>query len=583
MTMDAHPLLEKLEQLNAIGVALSREENIDHLLERILRSAMDLTHADAGAIYRVKERTHAQRALEFRILINRTLGIELGGSKGGEIDLPDIAIFDADGRPNDRMVAAYAAAHQVTVNIADAQHAEGFDFSGTREFNQRTGYVSQSFLTVPLIDHHRETIGVLQLINALDPATSAIRAFPAEDQRLAESLASQAAIAYTKRRLMDQLAELFESLVSLINTAIDEKSPYTSKHCERVPELTMMIAEAAHNTASGPLAAFRMSDADRHELRIAGLMHDCGKITTPVHVMDKSTKLEALFDRIHLLDARFEVLRRDATILRLERLSSRSPGRPKNDLAPSVAVAASAAYGHGLPLAGARRGGSVGFSEPGAQPTHSPEDWESIETDHQQRLRELDADQAFLHRCNVGGETMEASDQERISRIAGYRWTDGQGREHPFLSADEETCLRIPRGTLTEAERQIINYHIVSTINMLEALPWPRHLRRVPEFAGGHHERMDGKGYPKGLTGAQMSVQARIMAIADIFEALTSGDRPYKEAKPLSECLAIMERMAQEGHIDPDIYAVFVGENIHLAYAQAFLLPEQIDIASGPN
>ncbi|MCP5277847.1 MAG: GAF domain-containing protein [Thiobacillus sp.] len=528
--MDAQPLLAKLDQLNAIGVALSREENIDHLLERILRSAMDLTHADAGTIYRVNGSDEDHRTLEFRILINRTLDMELGGSKGGEIDLPDIPILDAEGKPNDHMVAAYAAARQVTVNIADAQHAEGFDFSGTREFNRRTGYVSQSFLTVPLIDHHRETIGVLQLINALAPETGAIRAFSKEEQSLAESLASQAAIAYTKRRLMDQLAELFESLVSLINTAIDEKSPYTSKHCERVPALTMMIAEAVHGTETGPLAAFRMSDPDRYELRIAGLMHDCGKITTPVHVMDKATKLQTLFDRIHLLDARFEVLRRDAAIQRLERL------------------------------------------------TDSPEDWQSIDTEYRERLAELDQDQSFLHRCNVGGEAMQASDQEKVSRIAGYRWTDSKGVEQPFLSPDEEACLRITRGTLTDAEREIINYHIVSTLHMLEALPWPRHLRRVPEYAGGHHERMDGKGYPKGLNGAQMSVQARIMAIADIFEALTASDRPYKEAKPLSECLAIMDRMAREGHIDPDIYAVFVGQGIHLSYAREFLLPEQIDV-----
>ncbi len=528
--MDAPPLLAKLEQLNAIGVALSREENIDHLLERILRSAMELTQADAGTVYRVNGNNDGPRALEFSILINRTLGMELGGSKGGEIHLPDIPLFDADGRPNDRLVAAYAAAHQVTVNIADAETAEGFDFSGTREFNLRTGYVSQSFLTVPLIDHHRETIGVLQLINAQDPATGAIRAFSPEDQRLAESLASQAAIAYTKRRLMDQLAELFESLVSLINTAIDEKSPYTSKHCERVPELTMMIAEAVHDTETGPLADFRMGDADRYELRIAGLMHDCGKITTPVHVMDKAPKLQTLFDRIHLLEARFEVLRRDAAIRRLERL------------------------------------------------TDGPEDWRAIDAEYQARLTELDGDQAFLRHCNVGGEAMAAADQERIGRIAAYRWTDSRGVERPFLTADEEACLRIPRGTLTEAEREIINYHIVSTIHMLEALPWPRHLRRVPEYAGGHHERMDGKGYPRGLTGGQMSVQARIMAIADVFEALTASDRPYKPGKPLSETLAILRHMAQEGHIDPDIYAVFVGRGIHLAYAREFLQPEQVDL-----
>ncbi len=524
--MDSHPLLAKLEQLNAIGAALSREQDLTPLLERILHSAIELTGADAGTLYL----TNSQRALEFRILVNRSMDIELGGSKGGRIDLPDIPIFNADGRPNDRLVAAYAAAHQATVNIADVETAEGFDFSGTREFNLRTGYVSQSFLTVPLIDHHRETIGVLQLINALDPDTGAIRAFSAEDQRLAESLASQAAIAYTKRRLIDQLAELFESLVNLINTAIDEKSPYTSKHCERVPELTMMIAEAVSRTESGPLAGFRMDDADRYELRIAGLMHDCGKITTPVHIMDKSTKLEALFDRIHVLDARFDILRRDAAIHRLESLLAR------------------------------------------------PSEKAAIEADYRARLEVLEADRAFLHRCNIGGEFMAAADLEHVDRIAGYRWTDAQGVEQPFLSADEEACLRIARGTLTEEERHIINYHIVSTINMLEALPWPKHLRRVPEYAGGHHERMDGRGYPKGLTGTQMSVQARIMAIADIFEALTAGDRPYKKAKPLSECLAIMERMAADGHIDRDIYRVFVADRIHLEYARQFLRPEQVDV-----
>jgi HD-GYP domain-containing protein (c-di-GMP phosphodiesterase class II) len=527
IAMDAHPLLAKLDRLNSIGVALSREEDITSLLELILHSAMELTNADAGTIYL----TNAQRNLEFRILANRSLDIELGGRNGGAINLPDIPILDADGHPNNRMVAAYAAAHQTTVNIEDAQRAQGFDFSGTREFNRRTGYVSQSFLTVPLIDHHRESIGVLQLINALDADTGSIRAFSGEDQRLAESLASQAAIAYSKRRLIDQLAELFESLVTLINNAIDEKSPYTSKHCERVPVLTMMIAEAAHKADRGPLADFRMTDPDRYELRIAGLMHDCGKITTPVHVMDKSTKLETLFDRIHLLDVRFEVLRRDEAIRRMERLLA------------------------------------------------TPGESESIEAAYRERVRELDADRAFLRRCNIGGEAMAAADQDRVGRIAAYRWKDADGVEQPFLSADEETCLRIPRGTLTDAEREIINHHIVSTITMLEALPWPRHLRRVVEFAGGHHERVDGMGYPKGLTAEQMSVQARIMAIADIFEALTAADRPYKKPKPLSECLAIMGRMAEEGHIDHAIYEVFVSNDIPLEYARQFLLPEQIDLS----
>lgn len=524
--MDASSLLDRLEQLNAIGVALSREEDLPSLLERILRSAIALTHADAGTIYV----TSARRELVFRIMVNHSLGIELGGSQGGHIDLPDIPLFDAAGQPNDHMVAAYAATRQVTVNIPDVEAAAGFDFSGTQEFNRRTGYRSISFLTVPLIDHNRETIGVLQLINALDPETGAIRAFPEEDQRLAESLASQAAIAYTKRLLIDQLARLFESLVTLIDNAIDEKSPYTSNHCNRVPDLTMLIAEAVHRSDRGPLASFSMTDADRYELRIAGLMHDCGKITTPVHVMDKATKLQTLFDRVHLVDTRFEVLRRDAAIARLEALLA------------------------------------------------SPAEGDRIELEYQARLRQLADDQDFLRRSNIGGEAMSAADQARVSRIATYRWQSADGVEQPFLDADEAACLRIERGTLTEREREVINHHIVTTIEMLEALPWPKHLKRVPEYAGGHHERMDGKGYPKGLTGAQMSVQARIMAIADIFEALTSIDRPYKNAKPLSETLKIMDRMAAEGHIDPDIYAVFVEERVYLAYARDFLDPAQIDL-----
>jgi hypothetical protein len=273
-----------------------------------------------------------------------------------------------------------------------------------------------------------------------------------------------------------------------------------------------------------------MTDKDRYELRIAGLMHDCGKITTPVHVMDKATKLETLFDRIHLLGARFEVLRRDAAIKRLEKRLA------------------------------------------------NPQDTSQAETEYQERLEQLAQDQAFLRQCNIGGETMEAADQERVSRIAAYRWRDAQGVEQPFLSADEEACLRIPRGTLTEPEREVINQHIVSTIHMLEALPWPKHLGRVIEYAGGHHERVDGKGYPKGLTGDQMSVQARIMAIADIFEALTAVDRPYKNAKTLTQSLAIMNRMAAEGHIDPDIYGVFVTNKVYLDYAREYLGSEQIDI-----
>jgi len=384
-------------------------------------------------------------------------------------------------------------------------------------------------------NHENEIIGVLQLLNAINPKTGEISAFSPSDQRLAESLASQATIALTNRMLIIQLEELFESFISLINLAIDEKSPYTGGHCQRVPSLTMMIAEAVNETSEDPLKSFTMSDKDRYELKIAGLLHDCGKVTTPVHVVDKATKLETLFDRIHLIDTRFEVLRRDAEIALLKEKAL-------------------------LVAAGAPRG-----------------ELDAADARHRDRLRRLDEDRAFLRASNIGGEAMREPDQERVRAIAKYRWTDIAGHEANFLSEDELKNLTIRAGTLTGEERQIINHHIVATIRMLEALPWPKHLTNVPEYAGGHHERMDGKGYPKGLTREQMSVQARCMGIADIFEALTAKDRPYKKGKTMSESLEILGKFRLNGHIDPDLFDVFVRKKVYRRYAEMFLDKEQID------
>lgn len=522
-------LVRRLERLNAVGVALSAERDIDHLLQAILEAAKEITGADAGTLYQIGDNGH----LKFRILLNDSLGLALGGRSGSTIDLPDIPLRDADGQPNRRMVAAYAAVTGETVNIADAYQEAGFDFSGTRVFDARTGYRSQSFLTVPLRNHEAETIGVLQLINALEPDSGQVRPFSGEDRHLVESLASQAAVALTNRLLIGQLEALFETFIDLINKAIDEKSPYTGGHCRRIPELAMLLAEAAHATESGPLAEFRMAAADRHELKIASMLHDCGKITTPVHVVDKATKLHGLFDRIHLVDARFEILRRDAEIAWLE-----------------------------AHLAAAENG---------------TEDVQAAEALYRTTLAQLDAEHAFLHHCNIGGEAMSTEDQARVSRIAAHLWTDREGRRQRLLTDAEEANLRIAYGTLNEAERDIINHHIVSTIEMLETLPWPKHLKNVPEYAGGHHERMDGKGYPRGLTGDQMSVQARILAIADIFEALTARDRPYKPGKTLSESVRILGNLMLKRHIDPDLFDTFVRHKVYLRYAEQFLEPYQID------
>jgi HD-GYP domain-containing protein (c-di-GMP phosphodiesterase class II) len=522
-------LVLRLEQLNAIGASLSAERDIDRLLEAILTAAKTITRADGGTLYRVTE----ERTLRFEIVRTSSLRYYLGGTTGNPVPFYPIQLYK-DGRPNQSMVAAYAALTGKTVNIADAYTADGFDFSGTRAFDTKTGYRSKSFLTVPMRNHDNETIGVLQLINALEPSSGAIVPFSPSDQRLAESLASQAAIALTNRMLINQLEQLFESFINLINSAIDEKSPYTGGHCQRVPVLTMLLAEAVSETKEGPLRDFHMSEKDRYELKIAGLLHDCGKVTTPVHIVDKATKLESIFDRIQLIDTRFEVLKRDSELEALR--------KKHNFLEQKMRM-------------------------------------EAAEEDKRlrDRLRQLDDDRKFLHACNIGGERMRDEDVDRVRRIGQYRWRDFAGHEAQFLSEDEVKNLTIRSGTLTEEERKVINHHIVATIRMLEALPWPKHLTKVPEYAGGHHERMDGKGYPKGLTREQMSVQARCMGIADIFEALTAKDRPYKKGKTLSESLEILGRMKLNSHVDPDLFDIFVRRKVYRRYAEMFLDAEQID------
>jgi HD-GYP domain-containing protein (c-di-GMP phosphodiesterase class II) len=515
-------LLQRLEQLNAIGASLSSERNITQLLEQILLAAKTITRADG-------------QTLRFEILRTDSLHIAMGGSATDTIHFADLSLRLPDGSPNDSLVAAYCAIHRVTVNIEDAYSNPHFDFSGTRQFDQTTGYRSQSFLTVPMCNHDGDVIGVLQLINAKNAKSSDVVAFSTADQQLVESLASQAAIALCNRKLMTQLEYLFEAFIGLINLAIDEKSPYTGGHCQRVPTITMMLADATAQTQQGPMADFVMTDLDRYELKIAALLHDCGKITTPVHVVDKATKLQTLFDRITLIDTRFELLQRDAEIAALrEQLAL----RPCQHFDTESAITA--------------------------------------------RLREsqarMKADRDFLRKANLGGEVMSDCDLARVQDIgSSYTWRNAEGLQTNFLSADEMENLCIRKGTLTAAERDIINYHIVATIKMLEKLPWPKHLQHVPEFAGGHHERMDGKGYPKGLTRDQMSIQARMLGIADIFEALTASDRPYKPGMKLSQAMHIMINLKDQGHIDPDLFDIFCQQNVYRAYAEQCLNPLQID------
>ncbi len=569
------------ERLIEIGIALSAEKDTNKLMERILLEAKALGNADGGTLYiRTEEDT-----LEFEIIRNDSLGLAQGGTSGEEINIPAQRMFNEDGSPNKKQIVSNAALSGETLNIVDAYDSTEFDFSGTKKFDQGTGYRTTSVLTMPLKNSQDDVIGVLQLLNALDPATGEVVAFSEELQPLMEALASQAAVALDNALLIKAQENLLDSFITLMARAVDAKSPYTGGHCERVPELTEMLTQAVCDAESGPFADFNLSQEGWYELHIGAWLHDCGKVTTPEYVVDKSTKLETITDRIHEVRMRFEVAKREAIIACQEQV-----------------------------IAG--NGDSAVLRE-----------------ELGRTLSQLDEDYYFIAECNLGGEFMAEDRVERVRKIAGQTWTrtldDRVGIAHeelvrrerqpapvlpvaePLLadrldhliehdadvhSADPDNPygfrikvpehkynlgeiynLCISRGTLTEEERFKINDHIVQTIVMLESLPFPKHLARVPEIAGGHHEKMDGTGYPKQLRGEQMSIPARVMAIADVFEALTAADRPYKPAKKLSESVKIMSFMVKDDHLDPDLFRLFLESGVYKAYADKFLLPEQID------
>lgn len=518
--------LKQIEKLNSIGASLSKEKDRCKLLEIILIGAKEITNADAGTLYLVENNN-----LNFEIIRTDSLNFSMGGTTGQEITLPPIALYDEQGEPNLQNISAYAAVKDEIVNIPDAYNAEGFDFKGIKAYDKKNQYRSTSFLTIPMKNHENRIIGVLQLINCTDLNTGKVIPFSDTDQKSANSLASQAAVAISNFTLVENLRDLLETFIEVIAAAIDDKSPYTGDHCRRVPEIANLIAQAINDTQSGKFKDATFSEQDFYELNIAALLHDCGKITTPVHVVDKATKLETIFDRMAIIDQRIQTLLKEEKINLLEL-------KMNCDNLQTI---------------------------------------QQAEADYESFSQQLMADHDFLKKCNLGSEFMSDELIAELNRIAAYRWTDNTGKQQALISDDELMNLCIRKGTLNEEERTIINHHIVMTQNMLEALPFPHHLKNVPEIAANHHERMDGKGYPNGIKAGELSIQARLMCIADVFEALTATDRPYKKAMNLSTTLNILGKMTLESHLDPDIFQVFIKEKIYLKYAERHLKPEQID------
>ncbi len=517
-----------LQHFIDISIRLTTEKEPQLLLDEILQVVMSIANSDAGSIYSITE----EDQLKFETVINKSLNLYLGGGSDRFVSFPNINLY-IDGKPNQRAIVAHAVNSGKVINIPDVYAALPFDMSAAREMDARTGYRTQSMLTIPLKDHQDDILGVIQLINVKDEKNNIIP-FSEELVTLIRSFASLGAIALTNSSLIKEMEELFSTFAETIAMAIDEKSPHTGGHCKRVPALTLMLADAVNEVSKGPLASFSMSDSDRHQLDIAGWLHDCGKIATPDHIMEKATKLETIFDRINYIDAKFEIISRDLKIAYQEQIIS-------------------------------------------AMKNNKPVEVKQLERLLDTELKQVALDRALLQRINVGGEFLGDKELAQIERIAKHYHLVINDISTPLLNDDEVENLSIRRGTLTAGEHDVMKRHMDVTKNILDALPFPKHLSKVSEYALGHHEKLDGTGYPRGLTKEQMSVPARLMAITDIFEALSAVDRPYKKAKPVSECLFILGTMVEKNHLDPDIFAVFIESGLYKNYISEYANPEQLD------
>jgi HD-GYP domain-containing protein (c-di-GMP phosphodiesterase class II) len=500
---------DHIKRLTEIGVALSAEKNINHLMEMILSEARAFTNADGGTLYIMSD---DDTELLFTIIQNDSINVQMGGTKG-RITWSCVKMKNDDGSPNHSNVSSHAVITGRAVNIDDVYAAKGFNFSGTKKFDRENGYRSKSMMVVPMRNHENEIIGVLQLINALDPKTGEVISFSRQSEAMTLSLASQAAVALTNNQLIHDLESLLESFIKAIASAIDEKSPYTGGHIRRVAKLTMAIAHKINEVKSGHFADTRFSVDELKELRMAAWLHDIGKITTPEQVIDKAKKLETVCDRINEIIARIEIIKKDYLITAKAAVKTRAQTKAnvKNI---------------------------------------------------QKEIKSLDEDRQFLEKINTGLDYMDNKDIAKIKKIATRKW-NLNGRLKPLLTKDEIYNLSVPFGTLNEKEKRIVTNHAAVTKKILSQLPFPKKMRRIAQYASAHHEKLDGSGYPTGLKGDNIPLQSRIIAVADIFEAITAKDRPYKKGKSAAEALKIMKDMVRDNHIDANVFELFVKEKIY--------------------
>ena len=545
----------QLSELLELNNKILSEKDYDIVLSQILNYAQKISNSDGIFMYVLND----DNFFSLESMRIDSLNINKSGSDNIAY-YATIYIPELKNKPKKSMAESCAYNKEI-LNSANVFSSNDYDNSLFKRLESEDNYTVVSCLSLPIINRKGHTIAVIQFINAKNNYGKII-SYNQDMQKQLQSISSLIGLSIENRNLRASYNQLLESFIEVLARAIDAKSPYTGAHCQRVPVIARLLATAAVQQTTGPLKNFEMSRDDWYALNIASWLHDCGKITTPEYIVDKATKLETIYNRIHEIRDRFEILRRDAHI---EYLKKRLANKGSK---------------------------------------------EELQAEFIGKVKQLEEDFSFIARCNTGDTEVTEADIHRLEKLTemkfmryfdrtkGLSWSERENikdmkayqnpgyeellQNRPDLISKgynygELYNLEIPKGTINKEEREKINEHIVITIDMLKAIHFPKELAKVVEYAGAHHERVDGQGYPNGLTGAEMSIPAKIMAIADIFEALTASDRPYKEPKKLSEVLSIMKDMKNNGHIDPDLYHVFIENEVYKEYAEQYISPSQID------
>ncbi len=510
-----------IKQLIHIGESLSAKNSLINIFILILDEAMDYANADGGTIYVI---SNDKRFLDFKLTYNKSLDLKMGNADA-PVTWPSISLFNKDDSPNMNYMVSYVYHTKESKTFEDVYKQKHFDNTGTQEFDTRNKYRSESMAAIPLINHEDEVMGVIQLINAMDKDGKVIP-FGKDHIVMLNSLASQAAISLSNSRLIENLEELLLQFIKSIGSAIDRKSKYTAGHIKRVATLTEQLGKRINEAEEGYFTDIFFSNDQLKELSMSGWMHDVGKIVTPECIMDKSTKLEKIVDRIEIIKIRCDLLKqvieKDINKMRSEGILTEEK---KHEL--------------------------INIS------------------------KQIDYDISLIEKMNFGVEKFSDENKKEIERIYSFSYVS-DGNEYKILSDDEVMNLKISRGTLTEDEFAVMKDHAQVTWEMLSPLQFPKKYENVPLFAASHHERLNGGGYPNNLPETKIPLQARIIAVADVFEALLS-ERPYKRGKKLSEALKIIAYMAKDHELDKNVVDLLMDSGLYLSFARNIIKPDLLD------